>query len=100
MRDEITRPTGSRLADVAATIAIGMALLEATARGRGCSAVDVESAKGRWGACWVITLVPFGRFSLAAFSARFVRQKLMPDRTGSSARRATRYSISHLTSRT
>jgi hypothetical protein len=31
--DEITRPTGSRLADVAATIAIGMALLEATARG-------------------------------------------------------------------
>jgi hypothetical protein len=32
-RDEITRPTGSRLADVAAAIAIGMALLEATTRG-------------------------------------------------------------------
>lgn len=66
-RDEITRPTGSRLADVAAAIAIGMALLEATTRGGVVSAVDVESAKGRRGAGWVITLVPIGRFSLAAF---------------------------------
>lgn len=67
LRDEVTRPTGSCLANVAATIAIGMTLLEATTRRGVVSAVDVESAKGRRGAGWVITLIPIGRFFLAAF---------------------------------